>query len=458
VVNLSLGNQHLGPHDGTSLFDLFLDGAVGPGRIVVGAAGNDGNKRLHARFGLESGDTLGAWSPVPGVVDAWGEEGKHFRYQVLLMDSASGAWMSQTGFLSTSTGTGRPMGDSIDWNEPSTGRKVPLLIVARNERAAPENRKPHAEIRVVPASEDTALAPRGLLMGIRLVGDGIVHAWNATADSFVTRGMPGFVPGDDDHSLSEIGGTAKGILTAGAYVSTKVYWDFKGVEHPEVVEQEVGEAAAWSSRGPSLDGRAKPDISAPGRLVISALSRAVTSTPPWQTDRIVAWPDPASLSGRYWASEGTSQSAPMVAGVVALMLEADPSLTPDEARTILARTAYKDSFTGPLDSPDPRFGHGKLDAAAAVRSLKDVPLPSSPTFSGRPVTARFQGGILRVAGLSAGESARGSLHDWRGRMVSPLDRLDDSRFAVRSGKPGAGIYFAVIRTPAGTHRFRIFAD
>jgi subtilisin family serine protease len=458
VVNLSLGNQHLGPHDGTSLFDRFLDGAVGPGRIVVGAVGNDGNKRLHARFGLDSGDTSGTWCPVPCVVDAWGEVGKHFRYQVLLMDSASGAWMSQTGFLSTSTGTGRLMGDSVDWSEPSTGRKVPLFILARNEREAPENRKPHAEIQVVPGSRDTTLAPRGLLMGIRLVGSGTVHAWNATSDSFVTRGMSGFVPGDDEHSLSEIGGTARGILSAGSYVSTRAYRDFKGVEHPEAVQQEVGAASAWSSRGPALDGRAKPDISAPGEIVVSALSRAVTSTPPWQTDRIVVWPDPASLSGRYLAAEGTSQSAPMVAGAVALMLEADPSLTPDMVRTILARTAYKDSFTGPLDAPDPRFGHGKLDAAAAVRSLKDVPLPAFASSRGRPVTARLQGGILRLSGLSAGEGVRGSLHDWKGRLVSPLDRLDGSRFAVRAGRPGAGVYFAVIRTPAGTHRFRLCAD
>ncbi len=46
VINMSLGS-HMGPHDGTSTIDRFFDSVVGPGRILVGAAGNEGGKRLH---------------------------------------------------------------------------------------------------------------------------------------------------------------------------------------------------------------------------------------------------------------------------------------------------------------------------------------------------------------------------------------------------------------------------
>ena len=80
---------------------------------------------------------------------------------------------------------------------------------------------------------------------------------------------------------------------------------------------------------------------------MGAMSRALVNPYPWMLPYIVAWPNPPGLQGRYMGSEGTSESAPIVTGTVALMLEADPGLTPEEARAILAGTAYKDAFTGP---------------------------------------------------------------------------------------------------------------
>ena len=51
-------------------------------------------------------------------------------------------------------------------------------------------------------------------------------------------------------------------------------------------------------------------------------------------------------------------------GTIALMLEANPALTTDEVREILHATATADSFTGAVPNPD--WGYGKLDIAAAV--------------------------------------------------------------------------------------------
>ena len=56
VINMSLG-QHIGPHNGTSFLDRLIDESTGPGRIIVGAAGNEGNVRLHTSKTFTADDT-----------------------------------------------------------------------------------------------------------------------------------------------------------------------------------------------------------------------------------------------------------------------------------------------------------------------------------------------------------------------------------------------------------------
>jgi serine protease AprX len=80
--------------------------------------------------------------------------------------------------------------------------------------------------------------------------------------------------------------------------------------------------ALWSSRGPTaIDGLAKPDIAAPGRKVVSLRSLGSTLDQLFP-DRVVAGLDP--LAPAYFRLSGTSMAAPVVTGVVALMLERSP--------------------------------------------------------------------------------------------------------------------------------------
>ena len=123
-----------------------------------------------------------------------------------------------------------------------------------------------------------------------------------------------------------------------------------------------GSLAYFSSHGPTLDARLKPNVSAPGVNVESSLSAfrdgtyAVTSS----TDFDGTTYDFAKLSG-------TSMSSPATAGVVALMLQANPDLMPGDVRDILELTAREDDDTGtlPVDG-DFVWGHGKVTATAAV--------------------------------------------------------------------------------------------
>ncbi|QOR36056.1 S8 family serine peptidase [Clostridium sp. 'deep sea'] len=100
--------------------------------------------------------------------------------------------------------------------------------------------------------------------------------------------------------------------------------------------------AKYSSRGPTADERMKPDIAAPGTNITAAN---------------------ANTTNGYRTISGTSMASPFTAGTVALMLDANPSLTPAQVKTTLANTALDWGTTG----QDVDFGHGRLDAYEAIK-------------------------------------------------------------------------------------------
>ena len=125
--------------------------------------------------------------------------------------------------------------------------------------------------------------------------------------------------------------------------------------------------ANFSSYGPTLDGRLKPNVSAPGVNVESALS----SFPRWRLQRRKQ----RGIRRRHFRLRETvwdEHEQPAAAGVVALMLEANPELTPGDVRTILEWTAREDEDTGALpEDGDHVWGHGKVTASRAVAAAID---------------------------------------------------------------------------------------
>ncbi|MBD8067950.1 S8 family peptidase [Bacillus sp. PS06] len=90
--------------------------------------------------------------------------------------------------------------------------------------------------------------------------------------------------------------------------------------------REDDDVASFSSRGPTIYGVNKPDILAPGVNIISLRS------PNSYMDRI----DKRSrVDSNYIVASGTSMATPIVAGIVALMKEHDPNLTPNKVKSLL---------------------------------------------------------------------------------------------------------------------------
>jgi serine protease AprX len=147
----------------------------------------------------------------------------------------------------------------------------------------------------------------------------------------------------------------KNVLTIAAYNDTdgrKTDPDFQSI-------------ADFSSRGPLRNYSdpaapkpvfSKPDFAAPGEQIESALSRDT------QVQSILKW---WNEGVRFQTMDGTSMASPMVAGVVALLLEKNPNLSVTDVRTHITatiRAAVKPSF--PADATN-AYGAGMVDAMAA---------------------------------------------------------------------------------------------
>ena len=139
--------------------------------------------------------------------------------------------------------------------------------------------------------------------------------------------------------------------------------------------------ASYSSKGPTrLDLVVKPDLVAPGDAVVSLAASGSTLYNSRPSRRI---------GNSYFEMSGTSMAAPMVSGAVALMLEKDSSLTPDQVKARLMRTAYKtlpsssnftDRLTGRLfDNVYDIFtvGAGYMDVQAALSSTALATKPAT---------------------------------------------------------------------------------
>jgi serine protease AprX len=161
--------------------------------------------------------------------------------------------------------------------------------------------------------------------------------------------------------------------------------------------------ASFSSRGPAVGRIAKPDIVASGVGIVAPISREGTlfslKASSLATVVCVTVGCPKSGTVQYMSMSGTSMAAPVVSGTVALMLEANPKLTPNLVKAILEYTAEVHSGYSPLEQ-----GAGFLNTLGAVRLAKffasGLPAsqaPFSPAWSRHIYWGNYRltGGIIQ---------------------------------------------------------------
>jgi serine protease AprX len=156
--------------------------------------------------------------------------------------------------------------------------------------------------------------------------------------------------------------------------------------------------ASYSSKGPSLFDRVvKPDLVAPGNGIISLYTPGDTldqETPGNEVPFATFQTNGSNASsGTYYVLSGTSMAAPMVSGAVALMAQQDPTLTPDQIKARLMKTAFKgmvqsstatDAATGQTFSEQADIftvGAGELDIQAALANTDLAPAAAGSALS-----------------------------------------------------------------------------
>lgn len=367
VVNLSWGCT-IGPHDGTSLFSQACDNLTGAGKLFVISAGNNGTNNVHVSKTFSSSDTIlktmvnfnSSFPQKKNWLDIWGEPSKPFKVKLSLYNVIT--LVSETRFFTLNN-------TSIDT----------FLVGNLNDTCyfkislinSDYNNKPHALIDVYNKTS------RSLLLSVK-GNQGLVHAWQGYVNqssgiygSFSIGGIAGASAGNSDYTISEMACT-KSAITVGAYASKVTYTTIAGAPMSYNSYVNVNKLVPFSSHGPTTDQRTKPDITAPGLTISSAVNvydTSYTATGSSKSSVVESVLNPLNGKTYYYAElSGTSMSSPMAAGIIALMLQANPALTPDAARTIISQTAIKDIHT--TTTPNPvLWGAGKINAYEALKYI-----------------------------------------------------------------------------------------
>ena len=384
AVNLSLGSD-FGPHDGTLAWEQVLASYVGPtlpGHALVAAAGNSGSI---------------ADSPVHESAAVVG--GSHLSIPISTQGAQNGAlqvWVAFRTGASISVGLDGPDGH---WIGPqAAGQEAGKNTSAYN--AAVINGSSAANSPVPSDSSGAVVVltgnwPSGQY-NVTIQGEGTADLYLEGTGDVTIGGNAGFVWPVREGTVN-LPATNPAIIGVGCTVNKAKWLSIDGTTQTEgvpvldpsggYVEPDpndpgypleralaAGDVCWFSSAGPTLTGVPKPEIAAPGAIVVAALSSEAT---PGNPGSIFTTDCPSKngedggvlclqVDATHAVSQGTSMSSPMVAGTAAILLEHDPTLTQDKILALLQAGAHPFRGAAPFND---QSGPGELDVKGALDAL-----------------------------------------------------------------------------------------
>ena len=390
VVNLSLGSD-FGGHDGSSALESELTRMVGPdlpGRAIVVAAGNSAGlysglaSPYPAPFGIHTEVHVprDSVSLVPLITPAVTEGD-------IQVNGTAYVWLAfrdgddVTVGLDDKNGTWLPqleVGQATTFNR--TGYKATLYNGTQgNADASSLGLGRNGAVLVI-----DGIWPADIDFKIRLEGHGTAELWvQGSGDLDPEVNLGALFPRALKEGTINVPASATELIGVGATLNRTSWVSVAGtaIDMPDlgaVSDAPLDSIAYFSSGGPNALGALKPDIVAPGVSVAGAMA---PSADPRRNDGTGLFASGGRCPGMeecfvvdetHAITSGTSMSAPIVSGAIALLFERDPTLTQDSVRALLQAGAR------PLQGlvlDERQIGPGALDleGALSVATAGDSP-------------------------------------------------------------------------------------
>ena len=391
AVNLSLGSD-FGPHDGTMAWEQLLASFVGPqqpGHALVIAAGNSGSI-----------------SETPVHQSAFVSRGARVSIPITTVGASNGSvqvWVTMRHGATLSVGLDGPDGEWIapvaagDQKAKNTSGYTSGVI---NGSTVPQSPVPQGSQGAVVVW--SGKWPSGQY-AITLEGEGTAELYvQATGDAVGDTGQAvGFLYGVREGTVN-LPATEPSLIAVGCTVNRPTWTTIDrarvglhvplldgpgGLPDPAGNTRPLvdGEICWFSSAGPTVTGVPKPEIAAPGGIVIAAMSSQALpgqpasiftnpSCPPATKNGTTPDPKCLEVDPRHAVAVGTSMSAPQVAGAVALLFQRDRTLTQDQIVSVLQAGAHSLRSGAPIF--EDQTGPGELDVVGSLDALNEMQDPA----------------------------------------------------------------------------------
>ena len=372
VVNLSLGSD-LGPHDGSSTICRAYEQLAGEGKIIVLAAGNSGDLDFHAHgtLGEESDDVPQLKTIIQSTysstysdyIGIYNQNANPLRLRVTVIDDNN-----NTLARSELIDFGSDFNSYAQWalseseNADEFSRYFSFGGFGGDLYVYPDIDNGKYSLTIA-AQISSASIFSSYRIGLELYGSqgDEVHMWSNGYSSFTNGGDRSFLDGDTEIAMSD-DCTGNGTISVGAYASSGGPFRYLNGTASSLQNFSRGDIAYFSGSGIDLNGISRPDVAGPGYMVISSMNSYYSTSSSEMTSQV-------RDGGKtyYWGPmAGTSMAAPAVSGIIALWLEADPTLDCERIKQILHDTSIRDEY---VENNPVKFGAGRIDAYAGLINI-----------------------------------------------------------------------------------------
>lgn len=393
VINFSEGSSQ-DFHGYDQLYYELLAKLIGPGRIIVSSAGNDGarNSYIHKNIGKERAGAFIMGNEKRFSCTAKSKQ--TFTFRVSVYDNVSSPQIVDISTVNVCNAQDSLLTDSLLVG----GKKYKWRVLAY-----PNSYDTHETAYDFQLSSPSKLGDSPQV-SLQVMGrDADIELYRMSGYMFPHSLDPVLDAGDCRYTIFSPS-SSPDVICVGSTSYRTQFVNYLG-EKKVYDSGQKGIRSSFSAMGPTLDGRIKPDVMAPGQNIISSYSTFFINNPKNVNASVKSDVRHFEYNGRTYAwnaNAGTSMSAPVVTGAIALWLQADPTLTPADCLEIFAKTCSH--YDTSLSYPNNLYGYGQIDVAAGLREVLRRKALGINTIGQKKVSELYDNRIYLLDGRYVGTS------------------------------------------------------